>query len=87
MNEEKTSRIRWGVQWRSKNLTCGEVKHFMRDPNNGDVVLFATRKESEAYIHDRYKYMANRKDLRREPHGWRMPVAVKVKVTVKIVEP
>lgn len=46
-------------------------------------VMFTRKKDMAQYISIRYGYIANRKDLRAYPHGWRMPKIVKVKVEVK----
>jgi hypothetical protein len=70
--------ILWAAQWRSKNKLDGERSYIMRDrclPK-----LFYTKKECSDWIVDNYGYIAKRKDLRNEPHGWRMPKPVKVKV-------
>ena len=43
--------------------------------------LFRTRREAREYINEKYGYIRTRKDLRAEPHFWRMPRAVRVSVT------
>lgn len=45
-------------------------------------VLFRTRREAQLFIAKEYGYLRHRPDLRAEPHGWRMPKAVKVEVTL-----
>jgi len=40
--------------------------------------LFSTKRECQAFIKDKYGYIATRKDLRSPPHNWRMPKPVKV---------
>jgi hypothetical protein len=74
--------ILWAVQWRSKNKADGETIHLLY--RDGVPVLFDTRKKAREWIEGRYSYIKDRKDLKREPFGWRMPRAVKVDVTLEI---
>lgn len=64
----------WGVLWRSCNHLSGKTEHLMWTP------LFRTRKECRAYIEAEFGYFRTRPDLKYEPHGWRMPEAVRVEV-------
>ncbi len=73
---------RWSVLWRSSNRLDGETRRVMW--NAGNPLLFRTRAQALAYIKDRYGYIARRADLRREPHGWRMPLPVRVAVDIHI---
>jgi hypothetical protein len=57
-----------------------ETRHW-RDPWRS-YQFFATRRECLEYIKRDYGYIATRKDLRREPHCWRVPKPVRVTVTV-----
>ena len=75
------SETRWAMQWRSQNRLDGRTEHFMWD--NGRPLLFWTRREAMAYIQSEYGYIKDRADLREEPHGWRLPRAVKVSVVLK----
>jgi len=70
----------WAAEWRSKNLLDGERRHIIYK----DLLpaLFRTRRECRSFIKERYGYIANRPDLRNEPHGWRTPQAVKVKLSI-----
>ena len=43
--------------------------------------IFRTRKQANDFIREKYGYIAVRKDLRNEPHGWRLPKAIKVTIT------
>lgn len=45
-------------------------------------LLFRTRSTARAWIEEHYGYIARRPDLRKEPHGWRTPQAVRVIVTI-----
>jgi len=72
---------RWGALWRSKCSLDGERKHVMF--HKGLPALFDTRKEAAAWIKETHGYIAKRQDLRTEPHGWRMPLPVRVKITMR----
>lgn len=91
----------WGILWRSKNKLDGERRDLIGEvvAPHGDghpivkpagnaqpVLTFKTRTAAAAFIADRYGYIAKRKDLREEPHGWRMPVPVRVRITVEVIE-
>lgn len=75
---------RWAALWTSRNLLDGETRHFLRD-GGGLPELFKTRKDCRAWIRLHYGYIASRPDLRTEPHGWRVPRAVRVHVTIEEV--
>lgn len=45
-------------------------------------MLFDTRRACRAWIEEHYGYLRGRPDLLAEPHGWRVPVPVKVTVVV-----
>lgn len=70
----------WSGQWYSRNRLDGVYHHILYD--NGFPVLFHTRKEAREYIEKNYGYIKTRDDLREEPHGWRLPVAVKIKLEI-----
>lgn len=71
----------WAAQWHSQNQLDGERKHLLYE----DCLpkLFTTRRETREYIKAKFGYIADRPDLRAEPHGWRMPQPVKVTVVEK----
>jgi len=68
----------WALEWYSKNRIDGEKKHLVH--YLGLVKLFRTREKAREYRDERFGYIRNRPDLRKEPHGWRLPQPVKVKV-------
>ena len=70
--------IKWGGLWRSGNNLDGKREHLIFD--NCLPVLKTTRREMRLYIKDRYGYIATRPDLRNEPHGWKMPIPVRVEI-------
>lgn len=71
----------WGVEWHSKNKLDGNQRYIMWE--NCLPLIFPTRQQARDYITRRYGYIRHRSDLRREPHGWRVPQAVRVKVLVR----
>jgi hypothetical protein len=73
--------MHWGVEWHYKNKTDGECREILWE--NCLPLLFPTRQLARSYIARRYGYIRYRPDLRREPHGWRIPQAVRVKVSLK----
>lgn len=73
------ARIVWGAMWRSNsNLDGGLRTHLINE--NCLPVLFRTRREARAFIEQRYGYITKRPDLRAQPHGWRLPIPVRVAV-------
>lgn len=69
----------WGLLWRSKNRRDGVTEHLLYV--DGVPLIFATKKEAQAYAQRQYGYIKTRPDLRREPHGWRMPKPVRVRIS------
>jgi hypothetical protein len=72
---------KWAAQWRSRNRLDGYCEHLCFEPV-GIPKLFTTRAAARAWIKERYGYIAQRPDLRREPHGWMMPRPVRVKISI-----
>jgi hypothetical protein len=68
----------WAIEWHSHNRLDGDNKHIIYQ--NYLPVLFRTRKAARLFIKEKYGYIKDRPDLKREPHGWRMPTAIKVKI-------
>lgn len=75
----------YGALWRSKNKRDGESRHLIMV--DCLPVLFTTRRAAAQWIKKNYGYIATRRDLRAEPHGWRVPIAVKVQVEVTTQQP
>jgi hypothetical protein len=75
----RTTLEKWGLIWHSLNTLEGERRLIMFD--RGKPLLFRTRREARAYAETAYGYIKKRPDLRQEPHGWRFPRAVRVRVT------
>jgi hypothetical protein len=73
------SDVRWALRWRSKNRRDGLVEHIVYGKDCLPV-LFATREAARRYRDERFGYIRHRADLRGEPHGWRLPVPVRVRV-------
>lgn len=70
----------WAGQWYSKNKLDGVTRHFLY--SYGQPMLFPTRRECREYIRLKYEYIKSRPDLQAEPHGWRMPRAVKIELVI-----
>jgi hypothetical protein len=70
----------WAALWRSRNKLDGEISHLMTV--HCVPVLFRTARATTEWIREHYGYIATRKDLRAEPYGWRMPIPVRVEITV-----
>ena len=92
----------WGILWRSDNRLDGTRRELLGDITapHGDghpvvrpagvaqaALTFRTKRAAQAFIRDRYGYIAKRPDLRCEPHGWKMPVPVRVKICVEPLSP
>ena len=71
--------VGWGVMWRSDSA-FQQSRHFMYEKRLP--VMFVTRREAREWIKKNYGYVAQRPDLQGEPHGWKMPVPVKVRVVL-----
>jgi hypothetical protein len=76
---------RWVPAWYSKNQTDGETRRFMTFDYDQRDFICRTRRECRTLIREQWGYIAKRTDLRREPHGWRLPRAVRVRITVEAV--
>ena len=68
----------WGGLWRSENRLDGKTEHLLHE--DGFPKLFHTRADARQWIKAEYGYIARRLDLQCEPHGWKMPIAVKVRI-------
>lgn len=78
MSYTRLTTTRWSLMWHSKNALDGEKRHLIYE--NRLPVIFRTRQEARAYAEERYGYIKNRPDLRSEPHGWRFPQPIRVRV-------
>lgn len=76
--------VRWAAQWYSKNRLDGVTRFFCCESYS--YKLFRTRRECRKWIMEHYGFIKTRPDLRAEPHGWRVPRAVRVAVTLTIKE-
>jgi len=74
--KEMKQTTRWGGMWRSENRLDGKTRGLLFD--DCLPVLRCTRREMREYIEKRYGYIRKRPDLRSEPHGWKMPIPVRV---------
>jgi hypothetical protein len=71
----------WAILWRSDNLLDGESEYFLGMTDHPcRKALFNTRAEARTFITKHFGYLRDRRDLRDEPHGWKMPVPMRVKI-------
>lgn len=70
--------IRWGAMWHSESR-LSSVREFLIH-RDCIPVLFDTRRKARIFIKKEYGYLKTRKDLREEPHGWRLPRPVRVEI-------
>jgi hypothetical protein len=82
--EYKTADVRWAILWQSSNKLDGDRCHFVRDITNCNIMIFHTRHEARKEIWIRFGYIKDRPDLKSEPHGWKMPKPVRIKLTVEL---
>lgn len=74
--------LKWAIKWRSDNALDGKRER-LGCGHTGLPIIFRTRAEAQTFIRQTYGYIAKRPDLRREPHGWKMPKAVRVRIIVE----
>ena len=77
--------VLWGALWREKNSRDGKSEELICA--NGFPVMFKTRDESRQYIDEKYGYLKSRPDLKSEPHGWKLPIPIRVSVSRKDAKP
>lgn len=70
-----TPPIRWALEWR------GNETHIMW--SDCMPLLFKTRKAAREYAAEHFGYIPKRADLRKPPHNWRMPRAIRVAVQLE----
>jgi hypothetical protein len=68
----------WAAKWSTTNELDGHREYIYIGA--GTPKIFRTRQECRDFIEYEWGYIRNRPDLKREPHCWRVPKAVKVKV-------
>lgn len=78
--QPKGGRLLWAAQWRSRSNLSGAREYLLNE--NCLPVMFLSRDAARAWIKDKFGYIAMHPDLRVEPHGWKMPRAVRVRVIV-----
>lgn len=77
----------WAVEHHAINRLDGDRRWLSGQPNGTTrTLLFATRDAARKHVEKTHGYLRNRPDLQAEPHGWRMPRVVKVRVAVEVVD-
>jgi hypothetical protein len=69
------SHVHWALAWRSQREEYMLYDHMTCLP-----ALFPTREAARRFRDEQYGYIKHRADLRREPHGWRLPIPIRVQV-------
>ena len=69
----------WAAKWRSRGCE-GDRWHLCWRTDSGAPALFRTRKQCRAWIETAYGYIRKRKDLRKPPHRWSVPVPCRVAI-------
>lgn len=75
---------RWAVKWRQDNELDGNREYYLCNENG--YILFKTRFLARQYIADNYGFIRRRQDLQEEPHGWKMPIPVRVLVHLETID-
>lgn len=72
----------WLPKWRSRNKLDGVTEQLIVFHHQFGLPVgpFKTRAACKDWIDEWFGYIKDRKDLRNEPHGWRLPVPVKVSI-------
>ena len=73
----------WALEWRSVSRLDGDSRHLIHDKDTNLPLLFKTRAQARQHAEASYGYIRARPDLQQEPHGWRMPRAVTVAITIE----
>ena len=73
----------WAVEGHIRNRSDGDRRDLVWNRTDRFRV-FETRRECRAYIEGDWGFLRTRPDLRAEPHGWRIPRAVRVTVNREI---
>ena len=66
----------WGLLWHSRNRLDGLRESLCWEDRT--LLMFHTRQEARSYATKQDGYIKTRKDLRQEPHGWRLPMPVRL---------
>ena len=77
----------WAIKLASQNLLDGYrwgwAMEARVDPFAFVPYVFKTKEAARDFAKQRYGYIAKRKDLQREPHGWFPAKVVKVKIKLE----
>ena len=76
-----TEYTRWGLKWRSQNHAQGRSEHICWLGDSP--TLFRTRREARAFQHKQYAYIRTRRGFKAEPHGWKLPAIIRIRVTLE----
>ena len=84
----------WAILWRNKaqadKIPVFVGRHFFGALECPEYLAgyaqlaFGTRAQARAFIAEKFSYIRSRPDLQ-QYHGWKMPVAVKVNVSLRMI--
>ena len=74
----------WALKWDTTNALDGRRTYFCGE--GGTIpALFKTKAQATKYARETWGYLNKRPDLRAEPHCWRIPKAVRVRIKIEEV--
>ena len=79
------SMVRWIVLFRCRNKREGYHQSIVY--RDGRFAMFTTRSKARAFARRELGYISRRADLRREPHGWLVPLVVRATITARRMTP
>ena len=84
----------WAIQWRSENKLNGKKEYLLgtyfgspsEEFKGCPKLLFKTRKAARKFIEEKWGHLKSPGYLylRKEPHGWKTPRPIKVKIVINI---
>jgi hypothetical protein len=88
---KKWERDWWALEWHADSDLDGCEKWLMvmnrwKEDGSRRITLFETRKEAREYRDAQYGYIKDRPDLKAQPHAWKLPSVVRVRMTVERVD-
>lgn len=81
------NREAWAVEFRTESLRSGSKRFLVRKvPGQLLPSLFRTRQDARKFAEEQLGYIRKRPDLQAEPHGWKPPRVVKVKIAIDVCQ-
>ena len=73
----------WGAEWNSVCKRDGETRYIIFE--GGMPLVFGTRAQARHWVKEKYGYIRYRPALQEEPHGWRVPRVVRIRISAKVI--